>query len=172
MRSFSSLKYLSKIGLHIVNDSNLFNTFVPQRLSLRDPIPSFTFLCLKPHSFATTYVFSQSTSLTHSTLCLANPPSSFPILSFAVAIFPFFRSTFVNLTLLSCSFFFLVFTASTFLQHIPPSHICMEFCTQHLSTFHQVTKWLLDLVFSSFTFFPGLNAVRNRCFEASRLNCS
>ena len=34
--------------------------------------------------------------LVHSTLCLAKPPSSFPIRSFAAVSFPFFISSFVN----------------------------------------------------------------------------
>ena len=142
----SILKYLFKISLHIVNDSKLFRTFFPQCISLRDSISSFTFLSLKLYSFDTTFVFSQSTSLKHCTLCLANPPPPRPPLPFFHL--PFFRSLFANLTLLSCSFF-LSLISFMCLQNIPPSHTCI-----------------------SFTFFPGLNAVRNRCFEANRLNCS
>ena len=114
---FSLSKYLSKIGLHTVNDSRLFNTFIPRCISLRDSIPSFTFLCLKPLSFATTLVFSQSTPLKQFTLCRANPPSSFPIRSFAIFRVPFLISSFVSLTLLSCSFF-LVFSN----LHVSPTY--------------------------------------------------
>ena len=71
-----------------------------------------------------------------------HPPSSFLILPFAADNFPFFRSLFVNLTSLSCFFFFL---PSNFLHG---SAGCTAFspwmvpCTQH----HQVAAGTLSLV--------------------------
>ena len=107
MRVFtlSLSKYLSYKGLQGISDSKLFNTFFRLCIVLSDSIPSLTFLCLNLFSTPTIRVFSQSIPLVHSTLCLAKPPSSFPIRSFAAVSFPFFISSFVNLTLLSCSFF-------------------------------------------------------------------
>ena len=107
MRVFtlSLSKYLSNKGLQGISDSKLFNTFFRFCIVLSDSIPSLTFLGLNLFSAPIIRAFSQSMPLVHSTLCLAKPPSSFPIRSFAAVSFPFFISSFVNLTLLSCSFF-------------------------------------------------------------------
>ena len=95
--------------------------FFPQCIFLRDSIVYFTFLCLKRLTFATTCAFSQSTSLTHSTLCLANPPSSFP---FFLSPLPTFCSLDLRSSISLCSYvaFFLSSTAFTFLPHIPHLH--------------------------------------------------
>ena len=107
----------------------------------------FHFFLSQPHSFATVFIFSQVISLKHFTLCLANLHSSFPVLSFAAANFPFFGPSFVNLTLLSCPFF-LVFNSLHFslTYSDPPSHTCTEYCTQYLSAFHQVVAETLSLI--------------------------
>ncbi len=62
------------------------------------------FFCRNPYSHATTLASSQSISLLQSILCLANPLSSFPIRSSAAPNGPVRTSSFVNLTLLLCSF--------------------------------------------------------------------
>ena len=72
-----------KIGLQIVSDSKLFNTFLSQCISLRDTIPSFTFLFLKIHSFTRTFGFFLSTLLEHIAHCVS---------LFSLLPFPFFHS--------------------------------------------------------------------------------
>ena len=92
--------------------------------------------------------FSQSTSLTQSTLCLANPPSSFSILPFATANFPFFRSSFVNLTLLPRCLF-LVFNS----LHVSPTYTALAWNDYLVhSTFLLFNKWLLGRCLYCFTF--------------------
>ena len=79
------------------------------------------------------------------------PPSSFLILPFAADNFPFFRSLFVNLTSLSCFFFFL---PSNFLHG---SAACTAFSRLdgilYTTPFFFSPSSCWDLIFSSFILF-------------------
>lgn len=103
----------------------------------------------------------------HSTLCLAKPPSSFPIRSSASVS---------RLFLLVCqSYFALMFFPSHFrpsqrFRMIPLSCIYMEFRRQQIFVFRLVV--LLSSHFQLFYFFSGLNAGRNESLEANPLSCS
>ncbi len=120
------------LGLQTVNDS------------LRDSIPSFTFLCLKLHSLVTILVVFQSTSFKQFTLCRANPPSSYPIRSFAAATLPFSISPrFSNSTVILP---FSILTISTFLQHTVFFYICMESCIPRPFASHRVAVVILSSV--------------------------
>ncbi len=135
IKIFNCLKLVSTLS---TIQNCLIYTFVPWCISLRDSIPSFTFLCLKLHSLVTILVFFQSTSLKQFTLCRANLPSSFPIRSLAAATLPFSISSFVSLTCFHVPFF-LSSTISTFLQHI---HCFLTFAWNLVyNTLLLLTEW-------------------------------
>ena len=75
-----------------------------EALSFRDVSVVVTLFLRELLSLATISAFPQSTPLWHSTVCRARPPCSSPIHFSADRVFTLRRSSFVSLTLSTCSF--------------------------------------------------------------------
>jgi hypothetical protein len=162
-----SSKYLSSIGLQVISDSKLFNTFFLLCIALSDSIPSLTFLYRNLFSTPSIRVFSQSISFLQSTLCLAKPPSSIPIRSFAVVNRLLFMHVLIRQSHLTFMFFLSHFESLNNLD-VSPTYTAFL----HLHIILYTTDFCFSpsgsgaLFLRSLTFVPGLKAVRNECRAA------
>ena len=101
------LKNENNVDCHWSSWLNWFSKICPAFLCLKDSIPSRYFRWVHDFSFAMILARSQSTPFGHTVACFASPPSLSFIRLFALSACPCSISSFVNLTLLWCSFFLL-----------------------------------------------------------------